>query len=439
MSRAAGGRTARAFRLATWGALVLAIAYFSWRGVWRGDTLIGDYAVGFSAARAWLLGHDPYVAAVLDRDFILAGGGAWEPFAEQSRNVYFPPTLLVFLPVAILPWPEARVAVMAGQIAATLFVVLGVIHLLGWRLASTKALALAAFLFAFAPVVTTIAAGQTGLLATAAVVAAVLLERSGRGTASGVMYGVAAAIKMQVGLPFVAYLLWRRRWAPALASCLVLGALTVIAIAGMEIAAVPWLDSWLANLSWVSRSGGINDPSPENWLRVAMIHLQYPLSSLIANGALAQLVALGAVGVAALTFVWLRRGIDPRPDLLALAVVAVLGLLVTYHRYYDAVLLAIPIAWACSVIDTPRRLQGVVVLLLSADFILPFQTGLHAIQDRLPSWLTAGVSWEVVVLAQHAWALVVMAAVLLFAAAKDREGVRRRGAASQSRFVQWAG
>ena len=212
----------------------------------------------------------------------------------------------------------------------------------------------------------------------------------------------------------------------ATTSCLALVGLTVLSVVRMQVAGGPWLNSWLANLSWLSRPGGMNDPSMQNPDRYSLINLQYPLSSLIADGALVQLMTLSAVGLAALALVWLRRGRDPHPDLLALAIVAVLGLLVAYHRYYDAVLLAIPIAWACSVVGTPRWRQGVVVLALCADFILPFQTALNAVQNQiLPSSLTGGVFWNAVVLAQHAWALTLMAIVLLVAAAKDRQRMPR--------------
>ena len=151
------------------------------------------------------------------------------------------------------------------------------------------------------------------------------------------------------------------------------------------MATAPWLSSWLANLSWLSRPGRINDPSLQNPDRFSLINLRYPRSSPIVYRALVQFMTLRVLGVAALALVWLCPGGDPHPDLRALAVVAVLGLLVAYHRYYDAVLLASPITWACSVIGTPRWRQGVLVL------------------------------------AQQVWALALMALVLLVAAAKDRQ------------------
>ena len=422
----------RALHIVAWTAFVLALVYFLWRGVWRGavdsgDLSIGssssDLAIAFSAARAWLIGHNPYDVAVLHNELASAGGGnlANTGLLETLRNVYFPVTLPIFVPFALVPWPAARVLAVLINAGASVFIALGGCRLLEWRLTSSKALALTAFLLAWAPVQTTLASGQTGVAATAAVVAAVLLERSGRASASGVMYGIATAIKVQIGLPFIAYLLWRRRWASALASCLVLGASTVVSVVRMQVAGAPWLNAWLANMALVSGSGGINDPGSQNPERFSLINLQYPVSSLIGNSAVVELLTIGAVGITALVFIWLHRDRDPHPDLLALAVVAVLGLLVVYHRDYDAVLLAIPVVWGCSVMGTARWRQGAIVLALCADFFLRAQTGLQVIGQRqiLPSWLTSGVFWNTFVLAQHVWALVLMAIVLLVAAAKN--------------------
>jgi hypothetical protein len=158
----------------------------------------------------------------------------------------------------------------------------------------------------------------------------------------------------------------------------------------------------------------------------SQINLQYPLSTVIADGALVQLMTFGAVGMAALTLIWLRRGRDSRPDLLALAMVGVLGLLVTYHRHYDAVLIVLPTVWACSVIGTPRWPAGAVVLGLCANFILPFQTIAWQVEQSgiLPAAITDSAFWRMVVLAQHVWALALMSIALLVAAALDRRRVR---------------
>ncbi len=160
-------------------------------------------------------------------------------------------------------------------------------------------------------------------------------------------------------------------------------------------------------------------------------------------------ITVGMVGVGALALVWLIRGRHPREELLALSVVAVLTLLVTYHRYYDAVLLAFPIAWGFRALTTGRWRQGSMVLLLSADFILPVQTNLRDMQlsGVFPGWLTGNAIWDTVVLAQEAWALVLIALVLLWAAVRQyREDDARAPlvggtavALARARFIQRVG
>jgi hypothetical protein len=414
-------------RTAAIAALVLAVLYLGWRGVSRGVATSEDLAVTFAAARAWLLGHNPYDAGVLNREISLAGGAdvTGSGLLDLLLNVYFPTSLPLYALIAFVAWPEAKMLALAVNLGALVFIALGAVRLLGWPRTSSRALTLTAFLLVLAPVITSVTTGQTGIVATAAIVAAMLLERSGHSKASGAMFGLATVVKIQIGLPFVAYLFWRRRWGPAVASCLVVAGATGLSMIRMQVASTPWLGSWLGNLAWVTRPGGINDPGMENAGRVYMINLQYPLSTLIADGTLVQLMTFGAVGMAAVTLIWLRRGRDSHPDLLALAVVGVLALLVTYHRHYDAVLLVLPIVWACSVIGTPQWLGGAVVLLLCANFILPFQSIAWEVElsGLLPAALTDSAIWNVVVLAQHVWALALMSIALLVAAALDRRRV----------------
>lgn len=421
----AGGPVGRALKVLALSGLLLAIAYFTWRGVWRGVVDSGDLAVGYSAGRAWILGHDPYDVVVLANDLTQAGGAdvARSGLLERLQNVYFPATLPAFAPLAVAPWPAAKLLFLALNVGGALFIALGLGRLLGWRPSQPRSLVLTAFLLALAPVHTTIASGQTAIVATAALVAAVLLSRAGHRIWSGLLYGLATVLKVQIGLPFLAFLFWRRQWAAGMAATLVVGGSSLLAVLRMDAAGVPWTSSWLANLATLSGLGGINDPSPLNPERFSLINLQLLLFNFVPLGDWVNLLTFGLVAAAALTLIWLIRGHD-RQDLLALSVVAVLALLVAYHRYYDAVLLALPIAWAFSALDGPRRRQGVAVLVLSADFILPFQTALHEMQQSqlLPAWLTDGPIWETVLITQHVWALILMTLVLLFAAARERAG-----------------
>ena len=250
---------------------------------------------------------------------------------------------------------------------------------------------------------------------------AALFERSEDDALAGVMYGLATAMKIQIGLPFLAYVIWRRRWRTAAFAVAVIAALTIISVLRMEAAGLPWFASWTANLDLLTRPGALNDPGTLNPERYSLINLQFPLASIGVDGFSGLAVVVGAVGLAGLSLVYLIRDRRPRQELLALSVVAVLGLLVTYHRYYDAVLLAFPIAWACTSLSTARRKQAVIVLVLCADFIIPVQTNLRELQlaGHFPAWLTDNVVWDAVVLGQQVWALCLMVLVLLWAAADE--------------------
>lgn len=401
--------------------LGFAVVYFAWRGVLRGWLDSGDLAVAFGGGWAWLVGSDPYAITVLEGH--LAAAGASDRFVTQLDtllNVFAPTTFPLVAPLGLLPWAPAVLLWLLVNIGATLVVAFGLVWLLEWPLRSTRAIVLTAFVLALAPVHSTMASGQTGLVATAALVLGAIAQRRGQPLRTAVLYALAVALKVQIGLPFLAYLAWRR-WRTAFTAVGILVALTLVAVGRLTAAGVPWLSSWLANLAFLSGPGGINDPGPLNEDRYSLVNLQYPLHTLLPAAAV-DLVSYLAVGLAAGVLVWLHRDREARFDLLALSTVAVLALLVTYHRYYDAVVLAFPIAWAVANVRAPRRPQAILVLVLAADFILPAQTALHDVQVRglVPDWLTTSPVWDGVLLAQHSWVLVAMALTLLWAAWRER-------------------
>lgn len=403
-------------------ALIIASLYFAWRGIWRGIADSGDLAVGYAAARAWLVGQNPYDPLALQDE--LSRSGAPLALVDQLstlRNVYFPATLVFFVPFALLPWMSASLLWVASNVVATLVIALGLARILDWRLTDTRALGLTACLLALSPVHLTMASGQTGLAATALLVVAVSWERSGPRAAPGVLYGLAMVSKLQIGLPFFAYLLARRRWAMALRAGLALGFLTALSVTVMHFSGVSWLPTWTGNVGILSGPGGINDSGFLNPDRYSLVNLQYPLQTLGFGAWWSDSITFGLVGLAGLATIWSIRGRRPRAELLSLSIVGVLSLLVTYHRYYDAVLLALPIAWAISALGTPNRRASILALILCANFVLPFQTALHDIEQRglAPDWLTDTWFWDAVLLTQHAWALVLLVLVLLWAALRD--------------------
>jgi hypothetical protein len=418
----------RTLRLAAWGLLLAALVYGSWRGIARGFEDSKDLAVGYGAARAWLSGQNPYDSDVLKRDLLTVGGAdvAVGSDLDRLRNVYFPMTMPVFTPLAVFDWPTVRLVVVGVNVIGAAFIALGLVRWLGWSPTAPRALLLSAFVVALAPAHATIAAGQTGIVATALVVGGMLLERSARPVGSGFLFGLATAVKIQIGLPFLAYLVWRRRTTALASAAIVIVALTTVGVAGLVISDVPWLDAWTHNLGSLSGPGGINDPGPLNPDGYTLINLQHLLATAAGTGSLTEPLTYGLVASAALALIYLTRGSNRGGELVALATVAVLGLLVTYHRYYDAVLLALPIAWGLWALGTVGWRRGALALVLVADFVFPFQSALRTLQQggSIPEWLTQSPVWGSLIMVQHTWALVLLVGVLLWSAANDESSTR---------------
>jgi hypothetical protein len=238
---------------------------------------------------------------------------------------------------------------------------------------------------------------------------------------------LATAFKLQVGLPFAAYFLLRRKGALFVPAALTFAMVGLVSIAWMTASGVSWLAGWSANLAHLARPGGLNDPSLLNPDRTSLIDLEYLFQTVAPGGQSLGVLALALTGMAAVTLLaWTD---DSEPSWIAISGIAILSLLAVYHRYYDAVLLAIPVAWGLSVFGTAASRIGLAVIVLAADFLLPFQTGLNAIAKSglLPTWLTSSPLWTPVALSQHVWALVAIACVLLYAAMRERQRVRPTG------------
>jgi hypothetical protein len=418
-SRSTAANRATAIRALAAAGAVAAVAYFILRGPLRGINESFDLTYGYAAAQAWSSGLNPYDATVLEANMIAAQGPV-VPMAI-GHGVYLPFSIPLFTPIAPLPWQPALMLGLIVNVGCAFAIALGLVHLLGLRRSSTHGLVLFGFIMALGPIHTTVAAGQTGVVATAGLVGAMVLEQSKRDRWAGAVYGLASAVKAQIGLPFVLWALCRRRWAVGGLAGLVIGGLTLLALGRMAAANVAWLDSWLANLAWLTGPEGNGDPDPSNPDRFSLINLEYPLRVFLPEPWAGRVVLL-VVGCAALATLALIRRRRLGDELLGVSLVAVLSLLVTYHRYYDAVVLALPIAWGISVLATPLRNLGLAVLVTGGAFIVPSLGALRELElaGHLPSWLTDNAVWAGLVLPHHTWAVVLIGVILLAAAWRTR-------------------
>jgi hypothetical protein len=420
--------------------LLLGVVWFALRGPVRG---IGggnfDFALIYSAARAWLLGKDPYSMEVAQRVFVAAGGPKiLEPMSRpESSLVYSPATFVVLAPVAALPWVAANWVWSLANIA-----LVGVSLLLLARLArlgTTATMALWASMLWLAPAATSLYVGQVSIVVLALLSAGELLRRRALEGGSprhlwvvGLLLGFAAVIKPQLGLLFLVYEAGRLRWRSVVAGVLGVALLTLIGAARLEVAGISWLDTWLEH---VRQFGGVGDgdPSRANIFRYQMINLAYPVYSVMDSRALASGIIYAMLGLlsAAYFVVDLERGRERgegRGELLSLSMTAGITLLVTYHRAYDAVILIFPLAmgWRGFLAGRhdedphekfvwPRRWDYGVLLLLMLPFAAPGAGILAAAQKRgwVPEGLSATWLWRFIIMPHATWALVAMCAWLI--------------------------
>lgn len=398
---------------------------FLYRGLVPGSLIAADdFRVIYGSSRAWLYGVNPYDAARLDRIWSIARGPSeHKPSLRGSRDLlYPPPTFVLVAPVAAFDWPVARELWAQLNLAALGVSIIAMVSLLRmkWRHPSTWIFVGAAI--AFAPCITGVKVGQTSMILTALIASGHAMRVGGRPMAGGVLLGLAAVLKPQIGLVFLAYELFRWRWrvaGPALAVAVVI---SVLGIWRLEAAGVPWSQALAANVKAFTTGQGAGNPLPENVHRYQMIDLRPILHTFTTNRTLGVVGAFGIAAMLALAALaaWLRKLEDGR-ELLAISIGATLSLLIVYHRFYDASVLLIPLGWLVWALVSPEGSRfgwtRWAVLLGILPFFAPGAAFLNQMRagGRIPAWLAENLLWDVFVVHHQAWALIWLTGALVMA------------------------
>jgi Glycosyltransferase family 87 len=339
-----------------WLALSLASALFLFRGPLRANSnQVNDFAAPYTSARLWLQGQNPYDADLFFPAWRAAGapkGGV--PYNESgTHSVYPPPSLVVILPLALLPWPVASMGLV--WISAAVYVVALVLlasFVPGSWGGTTKPVFLA-FGLAFAPTqsalhVTNLACLSASLLFIAIYLLAKRLPPDNRSQVlAAVCISLSICLKAALGLLLVPYLLWARAWRALAVTLLIVGVTTAISFYPSLRSGSAWFDSLRVNSSVAFDHGGSSDVAETNLNRFDRLDLQIPIYSMTHHrrmtAAIAGLISGG------LLMLWFfckdsDRGVDQH--LLRIGSLFVIGLLPIYQRYYMAALLLIPLVWA---------------------------------------------------------------------------------------------
>ena len=392
--------------------LICSCIYFFVRGPVRGVRISGDFAVFYTASRAWLLGENPYEAGTLRAIFKEASGEDKGVMASLNPPVAFP----LLAPLAILSYGSAKWLWTALNV---LFVALS-LHWLS-RLAglSTQTARLLLFLslaIALASFHTSVALGQLSVALTMCMVRTMEFDLQRKDYAAGILLAVAGALKPQMVLVFGLYYLLTRRWRIVVSGLLAAAALIALSIGRLEIAHVPWFSSLETNLAETTH-GGINDPQGSKSIRFLMINLQVPLHLLIDSRPVVNCL-VWVFGGAVIVFLAAVSGKRQHPSeaLLIYSCLAVLSPLVLYSRIYTATLLIFPLAWSFAELRTQFSLIPSACIFLVAPFLIPGVPVLLSVSKFLPNYLTNSRLWYLFVLPHETYVLILLLGCLLFAA-----------------------
>jgi hypothetical protein len=349
-----------------------------------------DFVPVYTGALCLLHGCNPYDTSQLEQQFYQAGGHPAElPSWQIDVPVYPPSTFLVLSPLALLPFPVARIVwfLLNGCLFVTSAV--GVLSLCprSHRWLATTLISLVLLTAGILLIL-----GQPGVFAVSLlVIGSCLFLRGHLLPLAALLLMLSLAVKPQVGGFIVLYLLLQRiHWRYGAIALGGAGALLLCAslVLGHQPRSAAWITTLRANLSATLSPGGSADPRPANQQSVGDVNLQALTSIYFAEASRFNLVAyavfLGflAAGVIAV----LRAHAGPEMHFLALGALSVLSLTPIYHRFYDTRLLLLSIP-AVVIIFQKRRLLGAAMAVLTILSIV-------SVQYRVQAFLLQHAKWQ---------------------------------------------
>jgi hypothetical protein len=393
------GRIDGLYLLLLGSALFLSVGFF---GEFISSTSMQDFKSVYYGARCLLQHGDPYNESQLLHVYLSEGGEQNPRQAGQRAAVAsfinLPTTTVFAIPFAMLPWGPAHALWMiltAGSFMLACYLM--------WELDADRTPLLSGFLICFllASSASLLMTGNAAGIVIGLCVIAVWCFLKDRFALAGVIcLAISLAIKPHdAGLVWLYFLLaggvYRKRALQALGAAVALG---LPAILWVWHGSPFWIQELHTHLVALSARGNLNDPGPAAGCihdAGGVINLQSVISIFRDDPRIYNPVTY--LICFSLLLIWsaatLRSRFSPARTKLALAAIAPLTMLVTYHRPYDAklLLLAVP---ACAVLCAQRSLAGWLALAATITGIVA--TGdysLIALANLAgnPQWNAAGV------------------------------------------------
>jgi hypothetical protein len=425
VSSRGASRPSRNLRILLWVLVLVAAAEFVARGPVRylKPTNWNDLAQNYSATRLWLRGQNfakPENFVALWRDEV---GSTLDPNTVRTHLAPPPGTLVLMAPIGVLPWPAAKVVWLLVLLTAFALTVWSLVKTAGFRFDEPRTVAFVAGCLALAPFHTGIASANQTILLVGLCSLGIWAAGGHRDVVAGVLFGAACSLKPQIGSFLVLYYLLQRRWRLFAAALGFTAALALIAIGWMQISGVSWAQDYFHNVKVLAVENRIDTFTSDNPVRFLLINLQVPVYSFTGNAKSANLVAWLAAGLLVGVWAYLLMKTHMRgSELLALATIAVIGLLPFYHRLYDASLLAIPFCWCLSRPSGHLKNVARVALVLMIPFLVPGPAILQQMagQGRIPDAWTHSWWWDRVLMPHESWLLLALCLVLLYGLYQER-------------------
>ncbi len=424
-----------------WFAVFLASGIFLLRGPLRASSgYVNDFAAPYTATRLWLQHRNPYDSTAFFPTWHDAGAPTGKVAGNPSGThpVYPPPTLVVLVPFALMPWPGAvkALTLLSAALYITVLPLLASFLPGSWR--DPVKPTFLAFGLALAPTHSALHVTNVACLAATLLFLSIyflLRSRPERVNLPAIAcLTLSICLKPTLGLLLIPYLLWTRAWRTLATTLAISTAITAVSLYPLLSLGSTWLSSLRENIAVVFTNGGAADISEQSLLRFDRIDLQLPLYALLHSRVGASLLA--ALIAAALLLLWCQSkpGIsNQRPagaaldqHILQLATLLVIGLLPFYQRYYSAIIVILPILWTLRTLHQPAaRVTRRWVLILSSIFLVNTEA-IFSRSSLLPFLTIRFPLLTNLIIGPHlCWLLLALAIILL---TSSRRQTARKGA-----------
>ena len=393
--------------------ILAATAELGFRGIRRALSDTQDFAVVYTSTRAFDTGKNPYDESATRAAWLEVTHNKPGDANPMDLALYPPTTYLLLSPLALLDWPRARSAWLLINLISVAVLVVTLSCYGPDKLSPWKTACAAAFILGFGPIHTTIAKGQLAVVAAAILALAIVAEAGNAVVPAAILIGLAASLKPQIAAPVLVLYLVQRQWKAMAIVAGVTSGLLCIAALRLFWAGVPWVGSLLRNVRLAAEPGGVYDPSSTNPLTFQLVNVSALLHRLTSNQAVITF-ALAAIAVVICFFLW-KRGqycFDLLADPTAFAAACVLGLVLISHRYYDAAVLVFVFVWALKGTSSWRRPPGLISIAGCLVMAFPVPALLISSGHSLAPFAISQTLWDVVVIQQQSWVLLVVLVAL---------------------------